>query len=180
MKPTEKHFWKHAHEKVGRMEHGKLHATEDCHSTLTFHNANNAFIEIASLVGGRKEALRLDGRSFNVKVTAQEWHSGGEGLVTIRGGCDNVLVAGKIIKGGKAHDVEIDGYSDESHKASTNVVLNLTTADGSPVRYKSWMGCKPVIANPEQPYKCVFFLPHNLGAVWRELHRLLKFLKLSK
>lgn len=173
----EPHFVDYAHQKVGSHSHDEIYPGKH-RSTLRFWNANNALFEATKVTGGSDDALRIDNRSFNLKFRVGEWRSGGRGLFTVKGGCDNILLSGKITQRGRSHEVDLDRFSDESHKASTNIHLNLTTQDGSPVRYKSWLGARPIIVNPEQKYKCVFFLPHSIGVLWHIAHRFLKFVRL--
>lgn len=148
--------------------------------TLKFSDAHNGTVILSKIQGGLEDCMDANNGSSGLIVHADEWHSGGSQVITIKGGCEDFEISGLIATKGKVVDVDIDNYSDQSHAPSRNIRLNLKTNNGSPVVWRSLMGCKPTILNPEQPYRCALYLPFVVGVAWNRFYQLLKLLRIAK
>lgn len=142
--------------------------------TLKFSDAHNGDLYSAVIQGGLEDCCDMNNGSSNLRLHCPDLRSGGSQVFTIKGGCSDIWVSGIITVPGKVTDVDIDNYSDQSHAASKNISLNLTRADGKPVRYRSLKGCKVHICNPNDPYTCSLYLPYWLGMAWDTLYHGLK------
>lgn len=130
--------------------------------------------------GGQEDCCDLNNGSQRLRIYAKEWRSGGTYVTTQKGHLRDIEIGGLITRHGSVVDVDIDNYSDQSHRASENIRLNFTTNDGSPVTWRSWRGCKPVILNPEQKYVCKFCLPAWVGFILNTFYQVAKVLRLTK
>ncbi len=142
--------------------------------TLKFSAATDADIKADFILGGYEDCMDANNGASRLKVYVKKWYSGGGQVCTLKGGLDDIELGGSIEVHGKNTDIELDNYSDQNHSPCKNVRLNFTTADGSPVHYKTWMGVRPTIMNPEQKYVCDLYLPYLVGIVWNRFYQLLK------
>lgn len=178
MGAPDKNFLSYAGQSVGAVDlTGKLVPPADFapwSDTLKFSNAGNAIITGDVIQGGLEDCLDANNNSQGINVHIGRWRSGGKQVCTIKGGVKDIEVGGVIEVHGSNTDVELDQYSDQSHEPVQNVRLNFKTLDGSPIHYKSWMGVRPKILNPEQKYVCDFYLPYWAGKLWNTVYKFLK------
>lgn len=147
---------------------------------LKSSNSHNGSIFADEVVGGKEDCADVNNESSNLFFSSKSWNSGGLYIFTVKGGSSNISYAGFIDIHGKIVDLDIDNYSDQKHRPSKNIdCTQLRTRDGSPIRWRSWMGCRPTFA-PDQANECVFCLPAPVGFVVNRGYQLLKILKLAK
>lgn len=60
----------------------------------------------------------------------------GKQIITIKGGSSDITVEGKILCHGKLCDVTIGDWSDQSSLTSRDIVINLKSSDGRPVKVR--------------------------------------------
>ena len=172
----DQNFLSFANEEVGEQSLGSLVPPPGTSDTLKFSNAWNGSVEATVIQGGIEDCMDANNGSRHLKVRADDWRSGGSQVITIKGGCEDIEVSGLITTKGRVVDVDLDNYSDQNHGASKNIRLNLRTDNGSPVTWRSLKGCRPIILNPEQRYKCQLYLPWIIGVIWDRFYQLLKLL----
>jgi hypothetical protein len=149
--------------------------------TLKFSNAWDAIITAEVVQGGAEDCLDANNGSKHLNVHINRWRSGGKQVATLKGGLVDIELSGMIEVHGSNTDIELDNYSDQSHERCADIRLNLTTLDGSPVHYKSWMGVRPKLLNgATQKYVCDLYLPYPVGFVWNWFYYLLKLVHLAK
>ncbi len=85
---------------------------------------------------GLENAVDFNARASDCFVMAEFGSTGmtGDQVVTIKGGCSNIAVAGTIYSHGREADVTLDAWSDQSSVLVSGIDLSgLTRADGQPV-----------------------------------------------
>jgi len=86
--------------------------------------------------GGHEDCIDINNRCHDIKIFADALYSGGDYVATIKGGCHDITLHGVIYRGGKTTDIDLGNWSDQSHDRTTGIRLDLTRADGSPVRVR--------------------------------------------
>lgn len=102
----------------------------------------------------RENAVDMNRECFGVQISDTTLVSGLQNAVTIKGGCDNIILERVQIVPGHGHcDVELGNWSDQSKKRTTRVVLDsVTRTDGEPIRLRVGNADYPVIINCEVDY----------------------------
>lgn len=114
--------------------------------------------------GGKEDCADINNRCADVALVADEWHSQGLYVFTVKGGSTGIQLAGHIVNGGTRADVVLGDKSDQSDANTTDVLLCLTKKDG-PVTVRVLLADKPVMMPGSGPYK--YLWPHPDG----KLHR---------
>ena len=87
---------------------------------------------------GMENALDCNNRTRDSSIIAAFGMGGGEGdnVITVKGGCKNLTVAGVIHSNGRVADVTAGAWSDQCYDRSTDLDFSgLTRADGKPVTF---------------------------------------------
>lgn len=166
---------------VGDRTYGDLTPTSSIISDkLKFSNSSNGNLVATSITGGKEDCVDFNNGSSNLYVFAGAWRSGGQYVATIKGACSGIRLGGFIEKHGSVVDIDIDNYSDQKHGRSRVVDLTmLRTIDGSAIRWRSWMGVRPIFAT-DQANECMLCLPYFIGVLQNRGYQLLKILKIAK
>jgi hypothetical protein len=93
-------------------------------------------ITAARIDGGREDCIDINDRSHHIEINATALHSGGHYVATIKGGSHHITLRGKIGRPGATTDIDLGNWSDQSNDRTTAIRLDLTRADGSPVRVR--------------------------------------------
>lgn len=174
-------FLSFANCEVGARQYDLLEAPAGDSDTLKFSNAWDGHIDIDILRGGLEDCCDANNGSHGIVVSAREWWSGGSYVVTTKGGCYNMGFHGCIMRHGTVTDLDFDNYSDQSHRPSGNIEVNMTTPDGSPIHWRSLKGMRPIFLNAnEQKYVCDLFLPYPVGMAWDTFYHGLKIVHICK
>lgn len=126
------------------------------------------------IIGGYEDCVDINNRCKNITVVANEWEPRGKYLATDKGGSENVKLKGKLLAHGTEVDVDGGNYSDQSHKTTEGISLELQAWDGSPVTYRSLDAKSWHLAGG--PYICIFRLWGPFRKVFTYGYALLKFL----
>lgn len=127
-------------------------------SALKFSTGLSNFVgKFGTAVGGHDACIDVNNLTRNLDITAAELRPTGQFAVTIKGGSENVRVAGNLTAHGKVADVIIGDWSDQSHAMTTGVRLSITPKTGNPVRVLLLKGDSPTLESGTGPY--VFLFP---------------------
>jgi hypothetical protein len=159
----------------GRISPSQPGVTSD---ELKFSNSQNGHIQAEEIVGGKEDCVDINNGSSDLHIVADSWKSGGLYVATIKGQSSRIALNGWVDVHGSVVDLDVDNYSDQKHAPSQDIYCGWRTRDGSPIRWRSWMGCRPRFA-VGQPTECLFCLPAPLGFVVNRGYQLLKLLKLT-
>lgn len=119
---------------------------------LSVAACSNVWITVTKIVGGRNSCVDVS-NSLNITITAGSYWPCGQAVFHVRGGATEVHLKGRIEGHGSTTDVDLGDASDPAAALTKRVYLDLTTADGSPVKVRAMKGWMPVVLNPEQPYE---------------------------
>lgn len=149
--------------------------------TLKFSAAFDGRFDIDQLVGGLEDCCDANNGTHGIVVNAREWWSGGRNVITCKGGCYDMEYRSCIKKHGTVTDLDFDNYSDQSHSPSSNIRVNMTTDDGSPIHWRSLKGMKPIFLNADtQKYVCDLYLNYPIGMTWDTIYHGLKIAHICK
>lgn len=110
------------------------------------------------VIGGRDACVDVNNLCQNLSIYVHELQPTGQFAITCKGGSKNVTIGGGLTAHGKDCDVMLDDWSDQSHAPTENVVLNITSKTGNPVRVRA-MKNKPHLQGGSGPYTFVFPQP---------------------
>ena len=98
--------------------------------------SHSGVITAAHINGGYEDCIDINNRCHDIEINAIKLSSGGSYVATIKGGSHDITLRGKIWKGGKTADIDLGNWSDQSNDRTTGIRLDLTRADGLPVRVR--------------------------------------------
>ena len=105
---------------------------------------NGVTLTNVTVAQGFEDSFYANDHVSNVSVSGNFATSGAAGLrvITIKGGCTNIKIAGVIHQHGTSEGVKADDWADQSYDHSTNIDLTgLTAADGKPIVVVARYGC---------------------------------------
>lgn len=100
------------------------------------------FLQVGTIYGGSEDCVDINGGAKRLVIVAQEWHSGGKYVATVKD-CQDVSLTGEIMIGGTVCDVDLGNYSQQGGTKVTGTHLNYHKADGSPIRVRVLNAEKP-------------------------------------
>lgn len=127
----------------------------------------SASIYAGEVIGGSDACIDINNNCRDVVVVAKTLVPTGQFAVSIKGKSDETAVYGELRAHGKSADVELGGWSDQSHEATTGTVLGMTSATGKPVRVRVLHATTPTLLPGTGPYQYLFPSP----AMPAPLHR---------
>ena len=121
------------------------------------HATNIVFNDI--IVDGqgqqKENCIDMNRECKNISIIGALLYQGNQNAITIKGGCDTILLKNiTIIPRGGNCDIEIGNHSQQSFKKTTNVILdNVKRFDGKPVRLRVGHADYPTIINSDVEYQ---------------------------
>ena len=162
---------------AGPQDNGKtVEITETLNASIGFSSAlkftsavQNISVTAGTVIGGHDACVDCNNSPQGVVVTIDEARPTGQFAALAKGGAHAVTVIIKRLVGhGKVADLMTDDWSDQSHAATSGIVWNVTSADGSPVTVLA-LKTKPSFAGGG-PYRFLFpwpwINPAWLGHPW--------------
>lgn len=122
------------------------------------------------VIGGRDTCVDVNNNCHDLVLNIGALKPTGQFAISVKGNSDRVKITAELFAHGKSADVELGGWSDQSHATSDNNVLAITSMTGKPVRVRVLKATAPALVNGTGPYVYLFPSP-KLGA----LHRLIVY-----
>lgn len=115
-----------------------------------------------TVYSGKENCADMNNRCSGVRLHAEAWVSNG-GLYpfTVKGGCHNIDLSGKLYGHGKECDVDAGNKSDQSKDWVRDWSLNLVSVDGKPIVIRCLRAEAPRLEPGSGPYRYAFPSPHN-------------------
>jgi polygalacturonase len=156
MSKTDKNYYSIADQNDVRLEDVTIDPRKDninpstIDDVLKLSHATNVVINNVTVDAGGKQkenTLDMNRECKNITISNCILVSGQQNAITIKGGCDTVLIENVVIVPGTGHcDIELGNWSDQSQKKVTNVILkNVTRLDKKPVRLRVGHATNPKI-----------------------------------
>lgn len=170
MKPDKNLISYYGERPLGNHEHGVIAPPDGSYAdSMKISDCDHGYVRATRIFGGTEDCIDVNNKCNDITVFADEWHSGGKYVCTIKGGSSNIMVGGVIMKHGSEVDVDLGNRSDQSDNSTIGVTLNFSTRDGTPVTVRVLNASRPHIMNPQQPYKFVLVLGPTVGSIWQKL-----------
>lgn len=162
-----------AHQRpMGCFTFSLLRGPEGTTDTLKITDCADGKITIGQLFGGTEDCLDINNASERINVWADEWHSGGKFVCTVKGASKDIVLGGEIVVPGQETDIDIGNHSDQQSGRTINVYLCFTRRDKKPVRVRVLHGHRPIILNPTCPYSIDTTMKGWFSTVWDKLKKL--------
>ena len=117
------------------------------------------------VIGGHDACIDVNNSASRVHVRVEEARPLGEFAVTTKGGSFDIAVKiDRLTAHGRVCDLITDDWSDQSHKATSGVIYDVRTDDGTPVTVIA-LKTKPSFVAGSGPYKFLFPWPW-INPVW--------------
>lgn len=100
---------------------------------LTLPAVGQGFVQIAQ---GMENSVDLNNGAANITIHGEFGWGGGSGdqVITIKGGCQNIMLWGILYSKGNEADITLDAWSDQSSALVSGINLSgLTRVDGQPI-----------------------------------------------
>ena len=124
----------------------------------------NLTVSSPMVPGGTDACVDINNRAYRPRVTIGEARPAGQFAATIKGGVvEPYLEIRRLLTRGTVADVILGDWSDQSHDPVIRPELNITPADGRPVRVLVLKSERPVFTPGSGPYVYLFPSP-NLPA----------------
>ncbi len=124
----------------------------------------NARIYADEIIGGHDCCIDVNNNCYGLVIDAKVLRPTGQFAVSIKGNSDDITVAGELHAHGTSADVEIGGWSDQSHESSDGNTLEITSMTGRPVTIRVLHAKEPFLIPGTGPYKYLFPSP-RLGVL---------------
>ncbi|MFA5263055.1 MAG: hypothetical protein WC378_04465 [Opitutaceae bacterium] len=158
---------------LGNITHEVIRPDDGSYSdSLKVTDCADGDIKAKAIYGGKEDCLDVNNHTQRVSVWADEWHSGGLYVCTLKGASEDLTIGGCIVVPGSETDIDIGNHSDQQSGRTIGVKLNFRRRDGKPVRVRVLHGHVPVILNPSQPYEINTIAKGWFSTVWDKLKRL--------
>jgi hypothetical protein len=111
---------------------------------------------------GKENAIDCNNRIADVMLIVDNMFANGCRFpVTIKGGCDNVLMQAVLHGHGRECDIDLGNWSDQSDEPVTNTILDIVPSDGQPVKIRCLNATIPMLRPNSGPYEYAFPNPHR-------------------
>lgn len=143
--------------------------------TVKFSGVRDFTLHIkGNVVGGYEDCIDLNNLCQRVTVIADGLIPTGRYAVTIKGGCEDILIDTTLLDRGKAVDVSLGEHSDQSFKVTRGVTLSIAALDGSKVTYWQFNADRPHLVGNTGPYRCNIKIPYWFRSSFARVYSWLK------
>lgn len=122
-------------------------------SALKFSTGLRDFtIHAEKAVGGRDACVDVNNLCRALDITVDELWPTGQFAATLKGGSQDVILRGRLMRHASKFDVIIGDWSDQSHEPTIRITLAIIPADGQPVVVCVLKGARPIEKPGTGPY----------------------------
>jgi len=129
---------------------------ETYQDTLKFSNGVDRVVvtDDNTVWGGSEDCVDMNAVT-NCSVRAKGFMPRGLFCATVKGGAHGAFIQGELLGHGSEVDFDLGNWSDQSRAKTGSAILDVTSADGSPITYRVLNAERPVLAGPG-PWRNVF------------------------
>ena len=143
--------------------------------TVKFSGVRDFTLHIrGNVIGGYEDCLDLNNLCQRVTVIADGLIPTGRYAITIKGGCEDILIDTTLLDHSKTVDVSLGEHSDQSFKVTREVTLSIAAVDGSKVTYWQFNADRPHLVGSTGPYDCKIRIPRRFRVVFARVYSWLK------
>jgi hypothetical protein len=123
---------------------------------LKFSHAEGCYVTNSVIGDGTQieNAIDMNRECKYICISDSTLHAGGYNAITIKGGCENIILKNLMIYPGGNCDIELGGWSDQSKNKTTKVhIVNVRRIDGKPIRLRVINADYPTVQNTRIEYQ---------------------------